>query len=103
MNDTSAMNAPMSSNRPSDEPVEPLPAIEVHLFAAARSAAEADVLVIEARNVHDVLAVLAARGAALAEVLKRCSLLVNGSALHGDDYALAQGDRIDVLPPFAGG
>ncbi|MEN2743161.1 MoaD/ThiS family protein [Sinomonas halotolerans] len=39
----------------------------------------------------------------LAEVLRRCSFLVNEIAAKDPSRPLADGDVVDVLPPFAGG
>ena len=39
----------------------------------------------------------------LADVLRRCSFLVNEVAAKDRSRALADGDVLDVLPPFAGG
>ena len=41
-------------------------------------------------------------GLSLAQVLSRCSFLVDGR--HADmDTAISAAERVDVLPPFAGG
>ena len=77
--------------------------IEVHLFAAARAAAGADVLHVTGGTVGQALERAAAAAPGLAAVLERCSVLVDGVATHGDDMVLAPGSRLDVLPPFAGG
>lgn len=39
----------------------------------------------------------------LTDVLRRCSFLVNEIAAKDRDRPLADGDLVDVLPPFAGG
>lgn len=39
----------------------------------------------------------------LAEVLRRCSFLVNEVAVKDRSRVLGDGDVVDVLPPFAGG
>lgn len=39
----------------------------------------------------------------LADVLRRCSYLVNEVAARDPGRRLAHGDLVDVLPPFAGG
>ncbi|WP_235780447.1 MoaD/ThiS family protein [Sinomonas notoginsengisoli] len=39
----------------------------------------------------------------LAEVLRRCTFLVNEIAAKDRSRVLEQGDVVDVLPPFAGG
>lgn len=36
-------------------------------------------------------------------VFARCSFIVNGTATTDRDRVLVDGDRLDVLPPFAGG
>lgn len=86
---------------------QPAPAIDdhvmVHLFAAARSAAGADVLFVGAGTLGQVLASCEGQAAGLADVLPRCSYLVNGMAVTDEAARLLPGDRLDVLPPFAGG
>ena len=90
----------------SDPPV-PLPTsqgeVEVHLFAAARSAAGAPCLTVPAGALPEVLGHLVRQAPRLAEVLPRCSFLRDGLALTSDDAVLVPGQRLDVLPPFAGG
>ncbi|MGV8907443.1 MAG: MoaD/ThiS family protein [Propionicimonas sp.] len=39
----------------------------------------------------------------LAEVLPRCTLLVDGTPVRGPDELIGAGARVDILPPFAGG
>jgi molybdopterin converting factor small subunit len=39
----------------------------------------------------------------LADVLRRCTFLVNEVAVRDRARVLADGDVVDVLPPFAGG
>ena len=39
----------------------------------------------------------------LAEVLPRCTLLVDGSPVREPGELIGAGARVDVLPPFAGG
>lgn len=77
--------------------------ITVRYFAAAAEAAGCDTETLEADSVPMLReAMLASHGDALATVLDRCSLLVDG--VHADAApALADGARVDVLPPFAGG
>ena len=90
----------------SDPPVldgSPQGLIEVHLFAAARSAAGAPTLTAPAGSLGDVLAHLGRAAPRLAEVLPRCSFLLDGLAVTEDEQVLAGGQRLDVLPPFAGG
>lgn len=78
--------------------------VEVHLFAAARAAAEGiSVLTVEPGTLGDVLAEAVRRAPGLASVLPRCSVLVDSVAGHDQGIHVASGSRVDVLPPFAGG
>lgn len=78
--------------------------VEVHLFAAARAAAHGEsVLQVSPGSLADVLSAAVLRAPGLADVLARCSVLVDGVAGHDDGIAVAPGSRVDVLPPFAGG
>jgi molybdopterin synthase sulfur carrier subunit len=78
--------------------------VEVHLFAAARAAAEGvSVLSVAPGTLGDVLAEAARQAPGLASVLPRCSVLVDAVAGHGEGIHVAAGSRVDVLPPFAGG
>ena len=81
--------------------------VTVRFFAAARAAAGVDQEQIDVQApafVADVLeAAVDAHGPKLAEVLRRCSFLLDETAVHGDQVPVAQGSVLDVLPPFAGG
>ena len=84
--------------------------IIVRYFAAARAAAgvpEEKLVVLTPATVGDVLrAAVARHGARLEQVLARCSYLLEEVAVHADrtdTAAVADGDVVDVLPPFAGG
>lgn len=84
-------------------PDHPRP-VEVHLFAAARAAAEgADVLRVPQGTLAEVLAAATGQAPGLASVLPRCSVLVDGTAGHDEGLPVPAGARVDVLPPFAGG
>ena len=84
-------------------PEDPRP-VEVHLFAAARAAAEgASVLTVPEGSLAEVLAAAVAQRPGLEAVLPRCSVLVDGVAGRDDGHAVRAGARVDVLPPFAGG
>lgn len=73
--------------------------VHVRLFAAARDAAGTDAYDAPPGAVS---AVLAAGPAGLADVLARCSFLVDGQ--HAQLETLVPvGATVDVLPPFAGG
>jgi molybdopterin synthase sulfur carrier subunit len=71
--------------------------VTVRFFAAARAAVGVSTSEVGA----------AALGEALRSfdqpVLARCSYLVNGIAVTDLAHPLADGDVVDVLPPFAGG
>ncbi len=74
----------------------------VRYFAAAEEAAGA---AEERRDEPTLGALRAALGAehpALAAILPRCAVLVDGSRVD-DDAALQPDTLVDVLPPFAGG
>ncbi len=84
--------------------------IDVHYFAAARAAAGTDRESVPApATLGELLDALAAdhegktdAGMTLAEILPRCTFLVDG-ANSDRDALLADATRVDVLPPFAGG
>jgi len=77
--------------------------ITVRYFAGAAEAAGADTEQLPAGSAAEVrAAMVAAHGAALGQVLDRCSLLADGTRVDGDDPVPA-GTTLDVLPPFAGG
>lgn len=80
------------------------PRLRVHLFAAAAAALDADEREIEAGTVAQALEVLCADTSEEARrIVARSSILVNAVACTDHDQQLADGDRLDVLPPFAGG
>lgn len=84
-------------------PQEPRP-VEVHLFAAARAAAEGrSVLAVAPGTLGEVMAAAIMQAPGLAAVMPRCSVLIDGVAGHDEDVHVAAGTRVDVLPPFAGG
>jgi sulfur-carrier protein len=78
------------------------PAVEVHLFAAARAAVGTSQLSAPPGQLSSILDGIEAAHPAFAGVRPRCSYLVDGTAVH-DDVEVAVSSRIDVLPPFAGG
>jgi molybdopterin synthase sulfur carrier subunit len=105
MYDTTAMPDGALVNESSTE--LPQDGVEVQFFAAARSAYGANSAHVEPGSLTDVLQRLVVRAPALAAVLPRCSFLINGYAVTDSsddgDHMLTAGDRLDVLPPFAGG
>lgn len=80
------------------------PSVTVRYFAGAAEAAGVTEEQLAAGTVGELRSVMvAAHGAALDRVLQRCSLLVGGVRTTDPAAVLADGSRIDVLPPFAGG
>lgn len=84
--------------------------VVVRYFAAARAAAgvpEEKLIITAPATVVDLLrAAVDNHGAGLSQVLARCSYLLEEVAVHASDAgttAVADGDVLDVLPPFAGG
>lgn len=79
--------------------------VEVHLFAAARSAVGYPTVTASGASLGEVVDSLVRSYPAFAAVAPRCSYLVDGLAAHGDLalVSLGPGSRVDVLPPFAGG
>ena len=79
--------------------------VHVHLFAAARAAAGAPEMDVEARTLGEVLERLVSVAPAIGEVLPRCSFLIDGIAATSSSpgVPVPPGGRVDVLPPFAGG
>lgn len=74
----------------------------VRYFAAAAEAAGTD---SEERSEPTLTALreaVAAEHPALADILPRCAVMVDGVRSDGD-LALDDAELIDVLPPFAGG
>ncbi|MCP1387328.1 MoaD/ThiS family protein [Corynebacterium sp. TA-R-1] len=77
--------------------------MRIHYFAAARAAAGVSE---EAAGEHATLELVLAdacqRHPELEPILPRCSFLVDGMRAELD-ASLAGAERVDVLPPFAGG
>lgn len=74
----------------------------VRYFAAAAEAAGTD---SEERSETSLVALRAAvvtEHPALADILPRCAVMVDGVRTDGD-LALDDAELIDILPPFAGG
>jgi molybdopterin converting factor small subunit len=75
---------------------------EVRYFAAAADAAGREEESLDAATVGELRALLVARyGQPMTAVLANGSFLVDGVVSRDDSRTL--GDRVDVLPPFAGG
>lgn len=84
-----------------------MPDVNLRFFASARAAAgvEQQRLALPfGATIDDALRIVtAAQGSPLDRVLARCSFLVNTIATTDRATALADGDTVDVMPPFAGG
>lgn len=81
--------------------------LEVHYFAAAQEAAgrpQERLEVPTGTTLAGLRAQLAGRSLDMARVVGACSFLVNSLSTPADSLTpLSDGDRVDVLPPFAGG
>jgi molybdopterin synthase sulfur carrier subunit len=84
--------------------------VVVRYFAAARAAAgvpEEKLTLPAPSTVSEVLrAAVTRHGNRLEQVLARCSYLLDEVAVHAaaaEATTVADGDALDVLPPFAGG
>ncbi|WP_308796941.1 MoaD/ThiS family protein [Agromyces silvae] len=78
--------------------------VTVRYFAGAAEAAGREEELIEASDLGSLRDAITRRhGDALARVLGRCSLLVDGRRADAPGTPLPAGATIDVLPPFAGG
>jgi len=81
-----------------------VPQISVRLFAGAAAAYGADHVQVRARTLQGAVEALRSGASADAvQVIERSSLLLNAVACTDRDRVLVDGDRVDVLPPFAGG
>ncbi|WP_091229312.1 MoaD/ThiS family protein [Microbacterium sp. 3J1] len=76
--------------------------IRVRYFAAAAEAAGVDVEERDEQSLDELRAAVVAEHPALADILPRCAVMVDG-VRSDDDRSLADATLIDVLPPFAGG
>jgi len=89
------------------DPLDQHVTVTVRFFAAARAAAgvqEETFTVPAPATVADVLATAVARhGDGLRDVLRRCSYLLNETAVRSTGTTVPAIALLDVLPPFAGG
>jgi molybdopterin synthase sulfur carrier subunit len=76
--------------------------VTVRYWAGAREAAGRDDEPASADSLGELVHLLAHRSPALAQVLSVSSLLVDG-LVSPPSRALADGETVEVLPPFAGG
>ena len=82
-------------------------AVELHYFAAAAEAAgrtEERLELPDGATLAGLRELLAGRALEMARVIGVSRFLVNAVSAPADSLTpLADGDRVDVLPPFAGG
>ena len=92
----------MSTSAPPDAAVI---AVELHYFAAeAAGRTEERLELPDGTTLAGLRELLAGRDLKMARVIGVSSFLVNAVSAPADSLALlADGDRVDVLPPFAGG
>ena len=77
---------------------------QVRYFAAAAAAAGTEDESFPASTLGELRALMSDRhGDGFTRVLARCSTLVNGTRTDDPTATLTKADRVDVLPPFAGG
>jgi len=74
----------------------------VRYFAAAAEAADTDSEERSETSLVALRAAVVAEHPALADILPRCAVMVDGVRTDGD-LALDDVELIDILPPFAGG
>lgn len=80
------------------------PRIAVRLFAGAAAEYGADAATVQAATLQEAIdALLVGASPSAARVIDRSSFLLNSVACTDRARDLAEGDRLDVLPPFAGG
>lgn len=80
------------------------PRIAVRLFAGAAAEYGADAATVQAHTLQGAIDALRAGASATAgQVIGRSSFLLNAIACTDPEQGLTEGDRLDVLPPFAGG
>ena len=78
--------------------------VQVRWFGGAAEAAGVEEEQVPEGPLSAVLAATVERhGDAVARVLPRCAVLVDGRNAQGKDPQVPTGSVVDVLPPFAGG
>lgn len=78
--------------------------MQVNFYAAAADAAGLRALEVPGPlSAAGLIAELGEQRPALAAVLQRCSILVDGRQVNEPTEPLPERARVDVLPPFAGG
>lgn len=75
----------------------------IRFYAAARDAAGIAELGVSPGSLEEILELISDDNSRLAQVLLRCSFLLDGSLCHNLQIVIPAGSTLDVLPPFAGG
>ena len=75
----------------------------VRFYAAARDAAGITEIQVFPGPLQEMLRDTSQGNALLAQVLERCSFLIDGAICHDRSIEIFAGSTVDVLPPFAGG
>ncbi|MGN9841545.1 MoaD/ThiS family protein [Nonomuraea sp. H19] len=79
---------------------------KIRYWAAAKEAAGVAEESYEALTLGELMTKITQNRAQLAQVVRRCSFLVDGSPVGKrphDEVVLGDGAVVEVLPPFAGG
>lgn len=87
---------------------DPGPTVTVRYWAAARAAAGVDEEPVTARTLHEALTQVKARRREprFAQIVDHCAILHGETPVGARDHhevLLADGDVLELLPPFAGG
>ena len=78
--------------------------VQVRYFAAAETAAGRPDESLDPGTLGELIDRMSqAHGAPMEKVLSASSYLVDGTAMNDRDGQVADGQTLDVLPPFAGG
>lgn len=80
--------------------------ITIRYFAAAAAALGIDeetTTQASAPNIGAIIQQRSANSLQAAQILARCSFIVDGKATRDLSYPLGAESKLDVLPPFAGG
>ena len=77
--------------------------IEIRYFAAARAAAGASSVLVQAGTLESILNQQSEGNSELTRVLAQCSFLVDSLVTEDFNQYIKPGSVIDVLPRFAGG
>lgn len=76
----------------------------IRFFAAAADAVGSDEAQLQVASVGDLRQELSERyGSTTADVVAKCSIMIDGVRVESNEHVIHDGDTVDVLPPFAGG